>query len=198
MVAPCDHKVGVDFNRDTDPYHSHVILSDDGGGTWRIGGIVPEGTNECAVVETEDGSLYINCRDYRGEQRRSAAWSRDRGETFVEHDWVEELVAPTCQASLVRLTTAADHDRNRVLFSNPASETREKVTVRVSYDECRTWPVARELYSGPSAYSDLAVTPDRTILCLYERGAESPHDHLTLARFDADWISRGEDSIAAG
>ena len=72
------------------------------------------------------------------------------------------------------------------------------MTVRMSYDECHTWPVARELYAGPSAYSDLAVTPDLTILCLYERGADRPYEHLTLARFDTSWLSRGQDSIAAG
>jgi len=45
LVVPCDHIVGRDLDRHRDPYHSHVIVSDDGGATWSIGGIVPEGTN---------------------------------------------------------------------------------------------------------------------------------------------------------
>ena len=31
LIVPCDHMVGVYFDRKADPYHSHVILSDDGG-----------------------------------------------------------------------------------------------------------------------------------------------------------------------
>ncbi|MFH1569123.1 MAG: sialidase family protein [Gemmatimonadota bacterium] len=200
LVVPCDHIVGRAFDRKTDPYHSHVILSDDGGRTWRIGGIVPEGTNECAVVEVDDGqALYINCRNYRGAKRRAAAWSRDRGESFSGHSWEEALVEAICQASLTRLTRAGTHDRNRVLFANPASEVRERLTVRLSYDECRSWAVARPLYDGPSAYSDLAVAADAagdlTILCLYERGADGPYEHLTLARFDVGWLTTGADRV---
>jgi len=35
------------------PSHSHIIYSDDHGTSWKIGGIVDEGTNECAVVQQE-------------------------------------------------------------------------------------------------------------------------------------------------
>ena len=198
LVVPGDHIVGRDFDRRTDPYHSHVIVSDDGGQTWSIGGIVPEGTNECCVVEVEvddpsqGPALCINCRNYRGEKRRAVAWSRDGGDSFSDHEWVDELVEPICQASMIRLTTAAAHDRNRVLFANPASEARERLTVRMSCDECRTWQVERVLYDGPAAYSDLAVTDDLQVLCLYERGAEGPYEHLTLARFCLGWLTRAE------
>ena len=75
LVVPCDHIVGVEFTPD-DPYHSHVIISDDGGDSWRLGGIVPEGTNECTVVETAEGSVYINCRNYKGAKRRATAATR--------------------------------------------------------------------------------------------------------------------------
>jgi sialidase-1 len=43
--------------------------------------------------------------------------------------------------------------------------------------------VSKLLQPGQSAYSDLAVLPDGTILCLYEGG-----DKLTLARFGLDWV----------
>ena len=45
MLIPCDHMVGKYFDRQRDPYHSHVIYSDDHGASWHIGGIVDEGTN---------------------------------------------------------------------------------------------------------------------------------------------------------
>jgi len=176
-------------------YHSHVIYSDDHGASWHMGGIVDEGTNECAVVETDEVGLYINCRNYRQGKRRAYAWSRDQGATFINFGRDDSLPEPICQASLVRFTSARNQGRNRVLFANPASTQRERMTVRLSYDECRTWPVAKVLYAGHSAYSDLTVAPDMTICCLYERGVEHPYESLTLARFNLEWLTDGEDRL---
>ena len=194
LLIPCDHMVGVRFNRQ-DPYRSHVIYSDDHGASWHIGGVAGDGTNECAAVETVDGAIYLNCRNYVGAKRRAYAWSYDGGLTFSPIAWDETLVEPICQASLVRLSARPAGDKNRVLFANPASTERRMLTVRLSYDECRTWPVARCLFEGPSAYSDLAVAPDGTICCLYERGEEHPYEGLTLARFDLAWLSGGADRL---
>ena len=62
------------------------------------------------------------------------------------------------------------------------------MTVRVSYDECKTWSAGKVLHPGPSAYSDLAVAADGTVLCLYERGGEHAYETITLARFTTDWL----------
>lgn len=96
----------------------------------------------------------------------------------------EALVEPTCQASLVRYG-----DGDRLLFANPASTKRERLTVRLSEDGGATWPAARVLHEGPAAYSALAVLPDGRVACLYERGRKSPYEALTLARFPVGWVS---------
>jgi sialidase-1 len=44
--------------------------------------------------------------------------------------------------------------------------------------------VNRTLEPGPSAYSDLAVLPDGTLLCFYEG-----EDRLTVARFNLEWLT---------
>jgi hypothetical protein len=72
---------------------------------------------------------------------------------------------------------------------------REKLGVRISYDECLSWSYPKILHDGPSAYSDLAVAPDGTILCLYERGDEHPYEGLTVARFSLGWLTEGGDTI---
>ena len=194
LVIPCDHVAGVNFNRG-DPGHSHVIISDDHGRSWRVGGIVDGGTDESTIMATVQGALYINCRSHLRGHSRGYAWSRDDGDTFSDLGWDDRLVEPTCQASLVRFTDAGHHDRNRVLFSNPASTERVRLTIRASYDDCRTWPVARVLNEGPSAYSDLCVATDMTICCLYERGKAHPYKRLTFARFDLEWLTRGKDRL---
>ncbi|MBT3601909.1 MAG: exo-alpha-sialidase, partial [Candidatus Latescibacteria bacterium] len=43
LLIPCDHMIGVYMDRKRDPYHSHVIYSDDHGQSWKMGGIVQNG-----------------------------------------------------------------------------------------------------------------------------------------------------------
>lgn len=64
------------------------------------------------------------------------------------------------------------------------------MTVRVTYDEGKTWPAAKVLYAGSSAYSDLGVLPDGTIGCLYERDG---YKKISFARFRLAWLTDGKD-----
>jgi sialidase-1 len=183
LVIPCDHKVGT-----PQVFRSHVIYSDDHGATWKLGGILGENTNECQVVERQDGSLLLNMRSYHKKNRRAIATSKDGGLTWSEVTLDPALIEPVCQASLVRFS---EKGPGRLLFSNPASTRREKMTVRLSEDDGRTWPVAKLLHEGPAAYSALVVLPDGTVGCLYERGAKSSYDKITFARFTLDWLTEG-------
>ncbi|MEK7396453.1 MAG: sialidase family protein [Candidatus Poribacteria bacterium] len=191
LVIPCDHVEGT--SRDyAESAHSHIIYSDDHGKTWHIGGITQKGTNECVAVETVDESLYLNCRNYVGAKRRACAWSYDKGNTFTDFGYHEKLVEPICQASMIRFSDSVNHDKNRVLFSNPASTNRERMTVRISYDECKSWNSGKVLYEGPSAYSDLCVTSDMTIGCLYERGKSKYYETISFAQFDLEWLKESK------
>ncbi len=172
-----------------------MIYSDDHGRTWNIGGIAQPGTNESTVIQTTDGSLYLNCRNYVGEKRRAYAWSYDNGETFNDFGWDDNLVEPICQASVIRFTSKESHDKDRVIFANPASKNREKLTIKMSYDECQSWNDGKVLYVGPSAYSDLCVTQDMKICCLYECGKSNPYETITFAQFDLEWLTDEKDRI---
>jgi sialidase-1 len=192
MVIPCDHSV-VSEN-DPDGYNSHVIISDDHGKTWYIGGVITPKVNECQVVELDNGSLMINMRNYdRSMTTRAVATSTDGGLNFskVTHDPV--LVEPICQASFLRYTLRPKHNRNRLLFSNPAHGQRGKrqdMTIRLSYDEGKTWPVSKVLYPGPSAYSSLTILPDDNIACLYEAGKKTPYEKIILSTLNLDWLTK--------
>jgi sialidase-1 len=190
IVIPCDHTV-----KPTKTLHSHVIYSDDGGKNWRIGGSAGADTDESAVIERADGSLLLNMRaDHNlqgiAKKRRALALSKDRGATWSELTWDETLVEPVCQASLLRY----DVRRRMVLFSNPAHDVkRMRMTVRLSYDDAATWPVARVVHPGPASYSSLAVLGDRTVGLLYERGFQHFREMLTFARFNIEWLRAGAD-----
>jgi len=190
LVVPCDHIV-----TGTKVFGSHVIYSDDGGKSWVIGGSVEPMANECQAVELADGRVLLNMRNYSGNHRRAVATSFDQGMTWSSVRYDETLVEPVCQAGIFRITDAELHGRSRILFSNPASEKRVAMTVRLSYDECETWPVSREINPGPSAYSSLTIMSDGTIGCLYECGEENAYETITFARFNLAWLSGGADSL---
>ncbi len=167
---------------------SHVIYSDDHGQTWQIGGLEDEKTNESTVVELADGSLLHNMRSYFGKNKRAVARSKDAGLTWSKVTLDETLIEPVCQASILRYAWPEAGQPGVILFSNPASTKREKMTVRLSRDDGTTWPVSRTINAGPSAYSCLVVLPDRTVGCLYEGGAKTPYERITLARFPLGWL----------
>ena len=180
MVVACDHIVSG-----SKAMHSHVIVSDDGGRTWTLGGSASDRTNESAVVELRDGSLMLNMRSYHGKNRRAVAISRDRGRTWSDPTMAEGLVEPVCQASLISL------GKGRLLFSNPADVKRVRMTVKLSRDDGQSWPVARVIHEGPAAYSSLAPLKDGRIGLLYERGESRAYEVITFARFDRGWLESG-------
>jgi sialidase-1 len=179
LVVPCDNYVAGSKTP-----QSHVIVSDDSGKTWKLGGVVGPHCNESQVVELRDGTLMLNMRSDRRANRRLVTVSKDGGDTFSKPVADRQLIEPVCQASILR----CPGERGGLLFSNPASTKREKMTVRLSRDEGKTWTHARVLHDGASAYSCLAVLPDRTITCLYERGEKGAYETITLARFSLDWL----------
>ncbi len=183
LVVPCDHIVGIHFDGKRDPIHSHIIYSDDRGANWQLGASVEAETDESAVAQLQDGSLYLNCRNGVGDNRRGVARSLDQGQSFAEFQWDDALIEPVCQGSVETLTGT------QLLFANPASTHRENMTVRLSPDGGRTWTAARALHPGPAAYSDLSALPDGDIYCLYEAGELNPYETLTLACFSLAWLN---------
>jgi len=180
LVVPANHaeaKTGI--------HRSHLFFSDDGGKSWTLGATSDAGTNESQVVELADGRLLLNMRNHppKPDNFRMIARSDDGGRTLSAAVPDRALIEPPAQASLIRFSTAKARDQNRLLFANPASAARERMTVRVSDDEGLTWPVSRVVHDGPAAYSSLVVLPDGTIGVLFERGDRSPYERITLARF---------------
>lgn len=108
--------------------------------------------------------------------------SRDGGVTWSDPVEATSLIEPVCQAAFIRYSWPEDKTGDLVLFSNPSSTNREKMTIKLSKDSGRTWVASKVLYTGPSAYSALATLPSEEILCLYEKGKKNPYEKLVLAR----------------
>ncbi|WP_435009121.1 sialidase family protein [Tundrisphaera lichenicola] len=176
LVIPSDHRESVDGKQ---VMFSHVFFSDDHGQTWSIGGTVDQHTDECQVAELADGELLINMRNYWGKTggqpekgaQRAIARSRDGGATWSPIEFDDALIEPICQASLIAIPRPDRSDQTLLVFSNPASATnRRNMTVRVSGDGGRTWPVTLPIDPGSAAYSCLAPLSHGRVGLLYEAG----------------------------
>ena len=214
IVIPANHRE-VKQNADEEDDHdfSHIIYSDDHGKNWKLGASADRHTNESTVLETNDGWLYINSRNQYSSREhvtyyRRVAWSKNGGSSFSPSISDAGLPEPRCQANVCRYTLAEDgppgQGKNRVLFSNPGppqQHERNHLTIRLSYDECRTWPISKVICEGPSSYSDLCIAGDGTICCLYEKGNSSREGistysgDISFARFDLQWLTDGADSL---
>jgi len=190
LLIPANHTEPASLGSTQTVMRSHVIYSDDHGKTWQLGGSEAEKTDESTIIARSDGSLLHNMRSYHGQHRRAVATSDDGGATWSPMHLDETLIEPVCQACLFRVSWSVADQKSRVLFSNPASLKREKLTVRLSFDEGATWPRAIVLHDGPAAYSCLACQPDQTVLCLFECGEKSPYETISLARFPLNWLEK--------
>ena len=184
----------------------YVFWSDDHGRSWTIGGVSEIlGCSESMAVELESGAILVNFRNNTGIDGAAVPWRGVMRHTFdasgkvtmaARHHDDRGLPDPTVQGSIQRYTWSDQAEyggKSRILFSNPNSQSRrEKMTVRLSYDEGRSWRHAREIDSGPAAYGDLTVLADMRIGLLYEQGNAGG---IVFARFTLEWLSAGEDSL---
>jgi sialidase-1 len=170
---------------------ARVLYSDDHGRTWVLGEPIGKGS-EPQVFERADGAVCANLRAARGAQR-IVACSHDGGQTWGAWSYHPGLLDAGTQASVLRYSTEESAGRNRLLFSNPGAGARGALTIRLSYDEGETWPVAKQVYEGAAGYSQLAVPSDGTILDLFEAGRHDLRESITLVRVDLAWLTDGAD-----
>ena len=181
-----------------------VVYSDDRGKTWRWGGMSQGYCGEGCIVELSDGSVYLNNRNHDPQTAGHRSWavSRDGGKSFTEFGVAADLPSARCHASIARYSfpDAQKGIPGRVLFLNPAvsvpgrslapHEGRRNMTVRLSYDDCKSWPVSRVLDPGKVGYSDMIVTRAGTILCVFESGRDIYAEDITLVRFGIDALEK--------
>jgi sialidase-1 len=171
-----------------------LVYSDDHGETWTVGTVLPEGSDEVSLVETAGGEIYVSYR--RNTCRRDGrtfARSRDGGASFCELGEHEDLSGRPVHVGLARHGAAADNHPDVLLFSHPVGVNHRipggaDMTIYVSQDDGRTWPMSKLIDKRPCRYSDLAVTADGTVLCIYTVGEMRDSEKLTLARFNQEWL----------
>jgi sialidase-1 len=185
---------------DHGPSAAATIYSDDHGRTWKAGELAMpnEGDfgnpNETMLTELSDGRVMLVSRSVSKANRKLITISPDGATGWSRPVFHDQLWEPVCMASIV----AHPSKPGTLLFSNPHTlkldkkgkeipagrGKRENLSIKLSHDDGKTWPITKTLDVGPSAYSDLAVLPDDTVLCLYEGKAD-----ILVARFSLEWVT---------
>lgn len=206
LVVPVWLSTGTGGNAHR-PSVTATIYSDDQGKTWKAGDIAVPNTeewinpNETVAVELKDGRVMLNVRSESKAHRRLVTISPDGATKWSTPKFDDALLEPICMGGIVRY----EHDgQSLILFSNPhnlsradgkeepgKNRDRKNVSVKLSRDEGQTWPVNKSIESGPSMYSDIAVTKAGTILCFHGRGTKPGFAGagLTLTRFNLEWLT---------
>lgn len=168
----------------------HLFASDDHGKSWYLIDTPIQPADESKVIELADGSWMINARVNKAGMRYVHR-SVDEGKTWTTTP-APELIDPGCNASIIRYTAIEDgFKKNRLLFSNAKMEKgRENMTVRISYDEGKTWSEGKTIYSGSSAYSSLTVLENGDIGLFFE---QDDHTKNPFVSFSLKWLTDGKD-----
>jgi len=169
---------------------SNFMWSKDHGKSWTLSSPARDNTTECSVAELKDGSLMLNIRDNRNRKDKSktngraVSVTKDMGKNWKVHSSDHgALPEPVCMASLI--CHDLEDGRRVLFFSNPNSKyKREKMTVRMSLDQGKTWPKSILLDQKGGAYSSLAMVDDRTLGILYESSvADMVFQKIMLSEF---------------
>ncbi|TDN99000.1 sialidase family protein [Sunxiuqinia elliptica] len=188
LVIPCNNSYTVEQDAEavkgTFGYGAHVLLSDDGGASWRMSELIHPKVNESQVVELADGTLMMNMRSYHGKSCRAVSYSHDGGESWSAPELAPQLVESVCQASTIRLSSYAGRP---LLFVNPAvPHGRTHMSIQCSFDEAKSWSNSKLIYAGPSAYSSLGELPNGQIGLFFEAGQDHPYEKMVFVSFNPD------------
>lgn len=168
--------------------YSHVIFSDDNGGSWKIGGTLDKRSTESTVVELPDGRIMMNSRSLDDVKARTAGISEDGGKTFRPAYIDRALTEPGgVQGSLLRFG-------DFILFSNPRSQSERTLgTIRWSRNMGKTWEnyVTYAKQGEFSGYSDM-VRVKGDVGVLYEWGPslnkDDRHKQIRFRVIDASGL----------
>lgn len=182
---------------------NYACYSDDGGDTWSVSknAAEPNG-DEAKLIELNNGDVLMSIRN-RDKGTRKFCISKDRGVTWGSSFLHPDIQEPACNGDIIRYSSVKEGAaKNRILHSIPYDPAvRRNVSVLISYDEGKTWPVRKTISPALSAYSSMTVLPDGTIGIVVEEGkwdADLPGEDgfkLWFMRFSLDWLEASDKTL---
>jgi sialidase-1 len=175
IFVAANHSSGKPQPNFTD-YQAHGYYTDDHGKTFHLGETVNmPGSNESTAAELSHNKLMMNSRNQRGDVRaRIVSISSDGGVTWDTTYFDKTLIDPVNEGSI--LTVGQKKGKRIIAFCNAAdTKRRDSLTLRISYDDGRTWRKSYVVDKSPNrkgdytAYCDLVKLGKKEIGVLYER-----------------------------
>ena len=151
-----------------------IGFSDDHGGNWQLGAVIPGG-NETAITGLMDGSVLIHSRS---TPYRIVGRSSDGGESLTSLEVDRALPDPSDNGSLTLLNNG-----NLICSHNHDSELRRNTILKRSTDNGLTWKTGVSVEAESSAYSTACELADGNIGILFERDA---YQEIAFKRFSLD------------
>ena len=165
-----------------------TLYSTDNGDSWSLGEIIPDidgvkNPNETVAAVTADGRVYLNMR-MQGKCR-AVAYSDNGYSGWCSYRADENLSDPQCFGSVLSYDDR-EHPYSLLFVNCDSTEKRENITVRVSTDNGKTYPISRTVDRERGGYVDIAADSNaKRIYVLYE-DKYGITDHLAV--FNYEWI----------
>ncbi len=160
-------------------YVAHGYYTDDHGKTFHLGNSINlPGSNESMAAQLSGDKLMMNSRNQAKDvKERIVSVSSDGGATWDTTYFDQQLVDAVCQGSILDIGTSKG--KKILAFCNAAdSLERDNLTLRISFDDGRTWKKSYVIYKGDgskkagygyAAYSDIVQLGRKKIGVLYEK-----------------------------
>lgn len=142
----------------------HLFKSEDHGNRWQLIDTPLIPGDESKVVELSNGSWMVNSRLNRKGYRQTFT-SSDEGKSWISRpDY--SLIDPGCNAAIISFTPK----KGIVLFVNANHKTnRKNLTLKISTDDGKSWPVEKTIYEGPSAYPAVTLLENGDLGIFFEK-----------------------------
>jgi sialidase-1 len=148
-------------------YKAHGYYTDDHGTSFKLSETVPfEGSNESTAAQLTNNGLMMNSRNQTGKYR-VVSLSKDGGETWYKTFVDKNLPDPICEGSLLNIGTK--EGKSILAFCNNAEKNnRDSLTLRISFDEGKTWAKRFLIEPKNTGYSDIVKLTENKIGIFYE------------------------------
>jgi sialidase-1 len=160
----------------------HLFKSDDHGSSWQLIDYPLIPGDESKVVQAGDGSWMVNSR-VNQKGFRQIHRSADQGKTWTTYR-DDQLVDPACNAGIIRWTPDPQNlNPGYLLFVNANHPTdRKNLTLRISKDDGKTWPISQTIYTGSAAYAAICLLENNDLGVFFEKDDYTQNAFIRLSR----------------